>query len=259
MLEKMEAVRAKVAQCIAKAESLYGIKMPQVDVRFDMRGRSSGAAGWKPTFNGRTYYIRFNVNFMSVGGKTWEHLFTNTVPHEVAHSVCQAFPNLGVNHDSGWKKVCLALGGNGKTRFDSEDAPEAHAMVRPYVYTGSTGKTVCVSTRIHNKIQRGAAYRYREAGVINCNSPVMKNVVKGLKMTALKIETPKEATKTVKVTTAKTVKAKAPAKVKTVSAADQMRAFIATGASADDCVKFGIEKLGQTATRAKSYVKWLRK
>jgi predicted SprT family Zn-dependent metalloprotease len=43
-------------------------------------------------------------------------MLEDTVPHEIAHFVCQV-KGLGKNHDEGWRKVCRELGGNGITCY----------------------------------------------------------------------------------------------------------------------------------------------
>ena len=121
MQAKIQAVKDKVASCIALAEQKFNIKMPAVQIRFDLTGRAAGMAGRK----GFAYYLRFNVSHMSLGGQSWEHILNDTVPHELAHTVCQSNPQFGRNHDAGWKRVCLALGGNGNRCYKQEDAPEA--------------------------------------------------------------------------------------------------------------------------------------
>jgi len=124
MQAQIEAIRARVQQCIALAEDKFTIKMPKVDVRFDLTGRAAGMACMRYG----QFSLRFNKNHIKLGGKTFEHLLNDTVPHEVAHTVCQAFPRMGRNHDAGWKRVCIALGGNGSRCYSEEDAPEAVAV-----------------------------------------------------------------------------------------------------------------------------------
>lgn len=162
MQTKIQEIRARVAECISLAESKLGVKMPVVNVRFDLTGRAAGMAGKCKD----TYYLRFNVAHMALGGRTWEHLLNDTVPHEVAHTVCQANPILGRNHDAGWKRVCRALGGNGQRCYTAEDAPEAVAVQKPFTYVTTSGHKVAVSPAIHNKIQRGKTYLYR--GGLGC-------------------------------------------------------------------------------------------
>ena len=157
MQAKIQAIRNKVTECIARAEKAYGVTMPKVDVRFDLTGRAAGMAGYRAG----AYYLRFNVNHMSLGGQSWDHLLNDTVPHEVAHTVCQANPKLGNAHNTGWKRVCVALGGNGRRCYTAEDAPEAVAKQRPFSYVTTSGHTVAVSPIIHRKIQNGQSYTYR--------------------------------------------------------------------------------------------------
>lgn len=159
--QRIQEVKAKVAQCIAKAQALYGITLPQVTIRFDLKGRAAGIAGYKG-FE-RAYYLRFNTQMMT-SPTDWDHLINDTVPHEVAHTVCQAFPKFGNNHNTGWKRVCMQLGGTGKRCYSTEDAPEQMARLRPFTYTTTAGHTVSVTKSIHRKIQQGQNYTARSGG-----------------------------------------------------------------------------------------------
>jgi SprT protein len=152
--QQMQAIEDRVNQCIKTAESKFGITMPKVYVRFDLKGRAAGMAVKRGDF----YTVRFNAQHIRLGGQTFDHLLNDTVPHEVAHSVCQAFPKFGKNHDAGWKQVCVALGGNGQRCYGEEDAPEAIAAARPYVYITTMGHEVRVTKVIHTKIQQGSNY-----------------------------------------------------------------------------------------------------
>ena len=161
-MKKFELIKAKVTQCIEQAERRYGIKMPNIDVRFDLRGRCAGVAGYR----GNVFYVRFNIDHIN-SDVDFKHIIENTVSHEIAHSVCQAFPHLGKNHDAGWKRVCVVLGGNGKRCYTAEDAPEAIARIRPFVYTTTIGTEINITKVIHGKIQRGKSYIAKDGGKIN--------------------------------------------------------------------------------------------
>ena len=250
MQAQVEAIRAKVQQCIALAESKFGITMPNVQIRFDLRGRAAGMAGMKANYQGgRTFYLRFNIQHIQLGGKTYEHLLNDTVPHEVAHTVCQAFPQFGKNHDAGWKRVCVALGGNGTRCYSENDAPEAVALQRPWVYITTAGKEVRVTKVLHSKIQRGAAYTVRGKGSIN-------NQCQYNYMTAPATRTP------VVVNTAPTASAQpvqrtavpavAPA---TASKAEQVRAMLRRGNTPEQVVEWAVAVLGMKAALARTYVK----
>lgn len=246
MQEQMQAIRNKVAECISTAEREFGITMPNVDVRFDLKGRSAGVAG----FVGKKFYLRFNVHHMSLGGQTWEHLLNNTVPHEVAHTVCQAFPKFGRNHDRGWQRVCLALGGNGKRCYGEDDAPEAVAAQRPWVYITTAGHQVRVTKVIHSKIQKGYTYSIRGGkGALTracqynyMTPPAVKAAAKPLIVNSAAPQT-------------------RPAVMATGSKANQLRAFLKqakadVGSEAfERTIRWAVDNLGMSPTLAKTYVK----
>jgi predicted SprT family Zn-dependent metalloprotease len=268
MQAKIQAIQAKVQQCIALAESKFGIKMPAVQVRFDLRGRAAGMAGCQRSWMGPStnFYLRFNVQHMQLGGQTWEHLLNDTVPHEVAHTVCQAFPQFGRNHDAGWKRVCIALGGNGQRCYGEDDAPEAIAKMRPYTYITTLGYRVAVTPKVHANIQRGSAYSfkggkgrvtkdcaYHMTAAVQATkvAPVAKpvdDVLKlGGKMVTVQVKQP-----------APKAKVAVPAGA---SKADQLRAYLAqakadVGSEAEEkTVLWAIATLGMTRTLARTYVK----
>ena len=237
--QRIQEVKAKVAQCIAKAQALYGITMPQVTIRFDLKGRAAGIAGYKG-FD-RSFYLRFNTQMMT-SPTDWDHLINDTVPHEVAHTVCQAFPKFGRNHNTGWKRVCVALGGNGRRCYDAFDAPEAVARMRPIVYTTTSGHSLNVSKAIHAKIQMGAVYTAKAGGKLtrDCSYSVMGTVAKPVQTTARPVQP---------VAT--------PAKG--VTKADRVRSLIAfakaSGQDQDSVVRRAVEILGMSKALAKTYVK----
>lgn len=157
-MERMQAVRAKVNELIGQANEQFGIELPPIDVRFDLRGRAAGMAGRK----GNVYFMRFNRDMLTNSG--WDHLINDTVPHELAHIVCFFKPSLGRNHDAGWKSVCRRLGGTGE-RCHSEEV--VYAKGRTYRYKTTQGHVISVSERIHKKIQLGHTYTVRRKGGLN--------------------------------------------------------------------------------------------
>lgn len=151
--DRVQQVKAKVAALIAQYEARHpGQKVPQMDIRFDLRGRAAGQAGRK----GWNYFMRFNRDMMM--NASWDHLFNDTVPHELAHVIC--FAN-GTDRGHGvfWKRTCIELGGTGQ-RCHSEDV--TYAKGRTYVYTTSTGRTINVSETKHQRIQTGSAYLFKD-------------------------------------------------------------------------------------------------
>ena len=245
MQDQIQAIRNKVAECVALAEKKFGIKMPQVQVRFDLTGRAAGMAGVRYG----QFYLRFNVNHIKLGGKSWEHLLNDTVPHEVAHTVCQAFPRFGRNHDRGWKAVCVALGGNGNRCYSEQDAPEAIAQMRPYVYITTNGHEVRVTKVIHSKIQKGSVYNFRQ-GKGQVNRQCQYSYMAAPAVAASK-----------KPVVFSTAPAPAPKAVVPAGAskADMVRARIAQARArsegAEVVVLWAVEVLGMSRSLAKTYVK----
>jgi len=261
MQAKIQAVKDKIAQCIKLAETNFGITMPQVQVRFDLKGRVAGMAGYQYSFKTGpcNFYLRFNVTHMSLGGQSWEHILNDTVPHEVAHTVCQAFPKHGRAHDAGWKNVCRILGGNGNRCYKAEEAPEAVAVQRPYAYTTSTGHLVAVSPIIHRKIQTlGSSYTYRGKGRISKAQPftltqasMLASPTKPVAPTVLPAYVPPVFKPIVAYTAAPVG----------VSKADAIRAYLAqakkdVGSEAmERTIAWAVNELGMTRTLARTYVK----
>lgn len=135
-----------VRNCIEAAEDRYG-KMPHIDIRCDIRAR---AAGWAENINGKLI-LRFNREMIA---NHWEHAIKDTIPHEVAHIVAFCFPELGAkNHNNSWKSICRSLGGSGE-RCHSLELSYAKKRNR-HIYVTDSGYEVLISTRHHNKIQRG--------------------------------------------------------------------------------------------------------
>jgi predicted SprT family Zn-dependent metalloprotease len=243
--QRIEMVKTRVKELVAKANKLYGITLPEVDVRFDLRGRCAGVAGHQWGH----YYMRFNVDMMQ--NSAWDHLYNDTVPHELAHIVCYFKPQLGRNHDGGWKRVCRALGGNGE-RCHNEEVVYAHGTV---YYTSSTGEVIPVSRQRHAKIQRGASYGFRGKGRLDrqCQYSLKKPAAPQ----AAPVVQPAVKPATVPVVQAAPVVAGS-------SKADQVRAKIReckqAGQGRQTAIDWAIMVLGMNKTLARTYVEnnWLK-
>ncbi len=236
MQAKQLAIQNKVQECITLAEKKFCIKMPEVTVRFDLTGKAAGVAGAR----GNAYYLRFNVKHMALGGKTWDHILNDVVAHEVAHTVCQSNPRIGRNHNRGWKTVCLALGGNGKRCYSAKDAPEAVEQANPYVYISTNGSEVRVTKRLHNKIQKGSEYAFRN------NKGELNRQCAYNYMSAPAIKQSKASNPV--VTAPETNKQAATSK------ADLIRAQIALGNTKEECIAYGVTVLGMKRPLARTYV-----
>jgi predicted SprT family Zn-dependent metalloprotease len=153
-----EQILAKCKEVVARAYQLYNVDMSRVRVSFDLKGKAAGKAhGLKyrdPVMS--NYIVKFNTDMLS--REAFDHVLNSTVPHEYAHILCFIQPDLGKNHDAGWERICLALGGSGRTRHQEE---VVYGKGITYEYTSDKGHTVRVGDRHHRKIQLGTTIRLR--------------------------------------------------------------------------------------------------
>ena len=144
---------AFVKLCIEAAEAKYG-KMPPIEIRYDIRGKTAGYAGWKVnrwTGEKSCYALRFNREAIT---KHWEEMVKSTIPHEVAHIVCAVFPELGgENHNWKWAQVDRSLGGTGERCHNMELTPGR--KTNRYVYKLPCGEEVIVGPKHHSALQKG--------------------------------------------------------------------------------------------------------
>jgi len=152
--ERFAAVRAKTEEVLAKAKQLYGVDVKPT-ISFNLRGRVAGWATCKFCAGQRVYGLKFNRDL--IAGKHYQDILDETISHEVAHIVNYVRPDTGRKHDAGWRRVCIALGGNGNTRHDY-DVTYANGS---WDYVSNTGHVITVSQQRHAKIQKGTGYAFR--------------------------------------------------------------------------------------------------
>lgn len=151
-----QRVLDKVKECASQIEKMYGIKMPEIKVRFDLN--SARAAGLAYL---RLNEVRFNSHFLE---KYKEAFIARTVPHEVAH--------LGVHHvwcqkshfgsrppaphGHEWKTMMHKLGADQDPYHDFvADAGVGRAKSRFHYSCVQCSKQYTVGPKIHNTMQLG--------------------------------------------------------------------------------------------------------
>lgn len=239
--ERAQQIKSKVAALIQTYEAKHpGQKVPNIQIRFDLRGRAAGIAGRR----GWDYFMRFNRDMML--NDSWDHLINDTVPHELAHIICFANGS-DRGHGWAWRGTCRELGGSGET-YHKEAV--TYAKGRTYVYTTTTGRVVHISETKHRRIQNGVSYSGRNGfGRLDraCSYSLLGSD-----------QVIKPQTKEVPVETIMPKPQVIP-QAKTGSNAVLIRARIAQakarGESANVVVQFGVEVLGMKAALAKTYVK----
>lgn len=153
-----EQVLARCKEVIATAQRLYGMDLSQVRISFDLKGRCAGKAHglkYRDTVMSN-YIVKFNADMLT--REAFDHVFNETVPHEYAHIICFINPELGKNHNYGWERVCLALGGSGAARHREE---VVYGKGATYEYTTDKGHKVRLSDKHHASVQRGGTLRFR--------------------------------------------------------------------------------------------------
>jgi len=256
-MSNIQTVRDAAVDCIARAEKMYGVDMSTVQVRFDLKGTAAGMAGAVGLRSNPTYYLRFNTTM--INGEGYAHVLNDTVPHEVAHMVCFMNPRLGKGHNSGWARVCRALGGSGETRHKEE---VVYAKGNTYEYTCTEGTTARFSQQRHNKIQRGIiSFNIKQGGRIDRTSAYQVVGISGNPVAAkrtpvaAKVQAPVAATAPKTAVAARTYVTKPKP---TGSKADLIRAAILRCKTNDFertlAVDYGVNELGMTRNLARKYV-----
>lgn len=163
MQAKIQQVIDRCQKLFAVAREVYGVDLSKTTIRFDLKGRAAGHAMLRC---GHTT-IRFNRDMLT--REAFDHVYNNTVPHEIAHLVCFLDRSLGKNHDSGWERVCRRLGGSGATTHNEK---VVFGKGCTYEYITDRGHEVRVGDRHHQYVQRGETLRFRQGkGNIGPGSP----------------------------------------------------------------------------------------
>lgn len=256
MLTPQQQIIDRCKTIFAKVSEIYQLDMGGVDIRFDLKGRAAGMACRR---NGKHYYMRFNADMLK--RDAFDHVITDTVPHEIAHIVCFMNPKLGSNHDAGWVNVCRILGGTG-TRCHKEEV--VYGKGATYEYTTTHGHQVRVSQTMHKRILNGTHYTYKNnKGKIDktCAHTIVgvagRTLASAVPVVAPKVIAPVVPVAPIRVPTffigapeVKTVKS-------TMTKADMARAIIAAGQARGDNYETMIAaimaKTGHTRQLAKVY------
>lgn len=257
-MSKVEIVREAAAKCLAQAGERYGIDTSKVRILFNLRGTCAGQARWTyDRWNKEvgTAELRFNVTM--INDKGFDHILNDTVPHEVAHIICAINPRLGKNHDAGWRRVCVALGGSGD-RCHTEEV--IYAKGDTYSYISTNGNVINVSGQRHAKIQRGYSLRFSKGLGILDNTCQFKLIGRSGRRVA---DTPEPSGEVVVKTindTATKVAPKAPVKKVSgkMSKAEQIRDAIRRckrlGLDRSIAIEYGVDELNMSRSQARKYV-----
>lgn len=256
-IARFERVRQRTQEVMQKAKSLFGVDVSSATIQFNLRGRTAGLAGCRYcAMTGRkSLSLRYNCEI--INGDQFEDFLAEVIPHEVAHLCGFVDPRLGRKHDAGWRRVCVALGGNGSTRHDYD------VVVRGrWDYLTDLGHKVSVTKKHHAYVQAGGTLRFKRGlGVIHKSSPCapsgqLKVSVKPYTTQVTSSPAKQEPKVTPKTQSSKTVESTPTGEL---TWAEKVRRLIREhkplGVSMDIVIDRAISDLGMTRARARSCVK----
>ena len=155
-MTKVEQIRTRFLELVELASIKYGVKMPYIEVKFDLSGRSAGQARHTIKYIGTAkvsnFCVRFNMHMVT---NHFDEMLNETVPHELAHIICM-YTGWGRNHDRMWKSICIALGGTGDRCHEMSVVPARTRAT--YKYVATCGTTVTLSSVRHTRVQKGQVY-----------------------------------------------------------------------------------------------------
>ncbi len=144
-----ELVRAKTLQEIAKLELAYKKKFPDIEIRFDLKGRAAGQFSQRR----KKYFIRYNV---AIFKRYFKQNLDSTIAHEVGHFAVQVlYPRRRLKpHGIEWREVMAVLGADDSVchQFDLAGLPQRKERRFSYHCACQEHQLSC---RKHNKIQAG--------------------------------------------------------------------------------------------------------
>lgn len=151
---------------VEKAATIFDQSFKSIEVRFDLRGRTSGMF----CAQGKQYWIRYNPWIFE---KHYDESLAITVPHEVAHYVCHLLYGKGRKrpkpHGREWKSIMSEFGiaANATCKLDISDLPQKR--LKRFSYECSCNNHQLTSIR-HNRIVRGlSSYMCPK-----CKSPLLE-------------------------------------------------------------------------------------
>ena len=138
-------LKAAVAKATIKARELYPTFLPPI-VGFYEKG----------TVAGRAYYLTHKVEFNLTLARENSEEFENTVIHEVAHLVTKhMYPRAKQAHGPEFKRVFIAMGGNGKRCHSYDVSTAKREVVRTYVVYKCACQEHMITPATHKKINTG--------------------------------------------------------------------------------------------------------
>lgn len=157
-LDQRQRASALTRVLLRRASLAYLIPVPNLEIRFDLRG---SAAGQVHRLDPRHYLIRYHPDLLM---RQPERFLARTVPHEVAHVVTWCRYGARVRpHGAEWRTLMGFFGADARRchDFDLTDLPQR--TLHRFPYHCACGERTLTSIR-HHRFLRGTRYRCPACG-----------------------------------------------------------------------------------------------
>lgn len=239
LAERQKLILERARELIDLANTTFGITLPEI--HFDFESIKGNLKAGRACRRGPKSIMQINSVLLIQNDEAWKDALLDTLPHELAHIVCQFNPHLGRGHNAGWQRVAATLGATPKARFHST-APTIYAVGETYIYTDTLGKERVYSQARHKKVQAGWYYTYRATGARvdkQCSYRVLDQTA--LSTAARSTSNASNAQHTAPLLTSKAVRARAV-----------MRECVAEGVSYDETIQRIMDETGHPKHLAKA-------
>ena len=155
----LQRVAVDMTRSLLRHTAIHFVKtMPEIDVRFDLRGQAAGMAVFPA--KGKPY-IRYNLQLLELNRQDF---LERTVPHEVAHIAAHVIYGTAIRpHGAEWAAL-MKLYGAESTRCHRYDTSQTSTRkLRRYTYRCSCREHQLTSIR-HNRVVKGMRYLCRSCG-----------------------------------------------------------------------------------------------
>jgi len=143
---------------LRQAAEHFGLPVPRVDVRFDLRGQAAGQA--RLPSRGRPV-IRYNAQLLLQNGPRF---LQRTVPHETAHVIAYRLHGRHIRpHGPEWKAVMALFGADSRRCHDYDVSTLPRRRLTRHRYRCDCREHALTSIR-HNRIVAGQVYLCRSCG-----------------------------------------------------------------------------------------------
>lgn len=156
--EQRSQARDLTARLLDRAAADHRIPLPEVVVRFDLRGTLAGQARM---LGPRRFLIRYNPELLA---RHNQGFLERTVPHEVAHVITYCrFGGKVRPHGAEWRELMGFFGASPERCHDFDTSGLSRRTLQRFRYHCACSEHELTSIR-HRRYQAGTTYRCRTCG-----------------------------------------------------------------------------------------------